>query len=180
MISHVIGEINKGLSKLFENVAGAKVYGLAQSMIKDGKLIPCLVDNTGEGIYIGADNDRPVITYHKNNSITTTLDKTKAFGTSPGAIVNTYANTLIVYLNRKKLKLLPDELFLYIQSAFPDTLKKEPFTISVKITNVILSSTQVWASEYQREFTLPPEANLFALNYTIESSFKKGCFEKCI
>lgn len=181
MISHVIAEINKGLTKLFETVAGAKVYGLAQTMLKDGKYIPALVDNSGEGKYIGIDDVSPVITYHKLNSITSALNKTNSYGDTPGIITNTHNNTIIVYLNRKRLKILPDELFLFIQARIPDSAQLEPFkSISIKITNVILSSEQVWAMEYKRDFTLPPEANLFAVNYTIESSFKKGCFDKCI
>lgn len=180
MISDVINHINTGLKKVFESVPGVKVYGLAQTMIKDSKFIPALVDHTGEGKYIGIDDGSPVILYHKTNSITSIIDKSKAVGREVGAIVNTYNQTLIVYLNRKKLKLTPDELFLFIQAKFPDTLQKEPFTILVKITNVILSSEQVWASEYKTLFSLPPEANLFALNYTIEGSFKKGCFDRCI
>jgi hypothetical protein len=184
MISSVIEEINKGFKKLFETTAGVKIYGLAHTMLRtkgsETELIPALVDHSGEGKYIGIDDTAPVIIYHKSNSITSTIRPSEGFGRDPGGLVNTYNNTLIVYLNRKRLKLLPDELFLFIQAHFPDTFKMDPFTVSIRITNVILNSQQVWASEYQRDFTLPPEANLFAVNYTVESSFKKGCFEKCL
>lgn len=184
MISSVIGEINKGFIKLFETIPGVKVYGLAQTMLRkkgvESELIPALVDLTGEGKYIGIDDVSPVIIYHKNNSLATTIDPKKAVGRDTGALVNTYSNSLIVYLNRKRLKLLPDELYLYLQAHMKSGFSMPPFEIVIRQTTVILNSQQVWASEYQRDFTLPPEANLFAVNYTVESSFKKNCFDKCI
>lgn len=184
MISSVIDEINKRFTKLFETVPGVKIYGLAQTMLrKQGselELIPALVDYIGEGKYIGIDDTAPVIIYHKSNSITSTIDTKRGYGQEVGAIVNTYSNSIIVYLSRKRLQMLPDELFLYLQAAMPSVFKMPPFEIVIKQTTVILNSQQVWASEYQRDFTLPPEANLLAVNYTVESSFKKNCFDKCI
>lgn len=179
MISSVIDEINKGFKKLFETVAGVKIYGLAQTMLKEGKLIPTIISLTGKEQYAGVDDAHPVIIYHKSNSIQTAI-KAGGKGDDPGPLVNTYSNSLIVYLNRKRLKLLPDELYLYLQAAMPSGFSMPPFEIVIRQTTVILNSQQVWASEYQRDFTLPPEANLFAVNYTVESSFKKNCFDKCI
>lgn len=183
MISQVIDKINERLVKLFEATAGARVYGLAQTMFKtqvsETKVYPCLIDHTGEGKDVSVDDRSPVIIYHKSNSIATAIRTQEAYGNSLGSIQNTYSNTLIVYLNRKKIKKLPDEVFLYIQASFPETLAIEPFRVVVRVTNVILNSQQVWASEYQTDFKLPPEASLFAVNYTVESSFQKNCFDKC-
>lgn len=184
MLEQVIDHINKELVKLFESKPGSKVYGLAQSMIRmkgtTPELLPALVDSKGEGKYIGIDDKSPIITYHKTNSISTRLDESKGNGDSLGKVVNTYAQTLIVYLNRKRVNILPDELYIKIQAVFPESFSLSPFQIVIRFTNVILNSTQVLAAEYQSDIKLPPEASLFAINYTIESAYKKGCFEKCL
>lgn len=183
MISQVIHDINVELKKLFEKVPGVKVYGLAQTMMRkigtQTELIPALVDNKGEGTYVGIDDKHPVILYHKTNSINTTIEN-NGRGDSSGSLKNTYRQSIIIYLNRKKLNLLPDELYMHIQAVFPERFIHENVQVSVRFDSVNLSSTQVWAAEYQREFTLPPEANLFAVNYIVETTFKKKCFDKCI
>lgn len=183
-MNKAIDEINKRLTALFDEVAGVKIYGAAQTMTRtqgqERIVYPALVDFTGEGIYIGVDNDAPLIIYHKINSISTAIKPKEAYGDDPGAIANTYNNTLIVYIDRERMKMSPEELFMYIQAHFPNPFKIPPFDITVRITNVILNSLQVWASEYQKDFELPPSTSMFAVNYTIESSFKKGCFDKCI
>ncbi|MBA3830065.1 MAG: hypothetical protein H0X33_14080 [Taibaiella sp.] len=174
MLSEIVNEINSTLKPLFN---GGNIYGLAQSIIKNNQVIPALVDNNGEGKYIGIDNTLPFIVYHKNNSISAT--------DVPGQgdelnIKNTYSNVLIIYLNRKKTKILPDELFLNIQ-ANPFRYKIQPFkNIVIRVQNVILNSQQVWQSEYLgSDYEITPDSNLLAINYTIESTFKRGCFDTC-
>lgn len=181
MINLFIDTINKKFSSL----QGGKIYGLAQSMIRvksDGlESLPAIVDNDGEGKYIGIDNTLPFIIYHKNNSITTRQVAKAGYGDESGDTVNTYSNTMVVYMNRKKLKIQPDQMFLNLQGSFPDSITHQGFkNIVILIQNVILNSQQVWASEYQNtDFRLQPDSNLFAINYTIESTFKKGCFDTC-
>lgn len=149
-------------------------------MIKDDVLLPCTVDKSGEGVYIGMDNTIPVIIYHKINSISSVI-KPKGTGDALGDIVNTYSNTMIVYMSRKKTGLLPDQLILKIQASLPDFLQFKPYNnIVIRFLNVILNSNQVWASEYGgSKYRLTPESNLFAINYQIETTFAKKCFENC-
>jgi hypothetical protein len=183
MISLIIDMINKELEKSFDR---AKIYGLAQSIIRtqgnEQELLPALVDHSGDGVYVGFDDQFPLMIYHKMNSLVSALSSQQGFGNAGPDQVNTYQNTMIVYLDRKKLKKLPDEVYMLIQSVFPEGMNIEPFKrISIRFSNVILNSTQVFASEYQgNRYKLPPEKNLFAINYTIESIFKKGCFDKCL
>lgn len=182
MISKIINEINESLTASF---TGAKIYGLAQSVIRrsgtEAELLPALVNNDGEAVYVGFDDTHSLMMYHKMNSMSTTDSKYKGYGDATADLTNTYQNTLIVYLDRKKVKKLPDEIYLKIQASIEE-LKIPPFkTVSIKFTNVILNSTQVFASEYQgTRYLLPPEKNLFAINYSIESIFKKGCFDTCL
>lgn len=184
MISKIIDSINEDLKKFFEE---AKIFGLAQSIIrKQGaeiELIPALVNYGGEAIYVGFDDVYPLMIYHKMNSMISSLsDKNRGYGDAGADQVNTYQNSMIVYMDRKKLKKLPDEIYMKIQGGFPERLKIDPFkTVTIKFSNVILNSQQVFASEYQgNSYSLSPEKNLFAINYTIESTFSKGCFDNCL
>lgn len=182
MINPIINKINEQLSKVFEG----KIYGLAQSVIRiignEAEIIPALVDYEGEGKYVGLDDTYPVIIYHKLNSLKTENAKYKGYGDDNADQVNTYDNSLIVYYDRKKLKKLPDEMYLKIQISVQENLKIDPFkTVSIKFNNVILNSAQVFANEYRgTAYKLAPEKNLIAINYTVESTFKKGCFDKCL
>lgn len=184
MISVVIQGINEELTKLFDK---AKIYGLANSVIRvkgtEQELLPGVIDHNGEVEYVGVDDTHHMVMYHKANSISSALSTVqRGFGDGGADQVNTYANSLIVFLDRKKVKKIPDEIYLYLQSVFPESLNIKPFkTVNIRFTNVILNSLQVYSAEYQgTPYKLPPEKNLFAINYTVESIFKKGCFDKCL
>lgn len=186
MNSTFIDHINSDLKKLFDNYPGSKLYGLAQSVIRkkgldQQELLPCTVDKYGEGKWVGIDSTVPIQLYHKSVTLSTTIVPNSGHGDDMGEYQNTYGNVMIVYLNRTKTKLLPDELFLYLQANFPEQLKYPDFSrITVRITSVILNTQTVINAEYQNtSFVLSPEHNLFAVNYTIDSVFNKHCFEKC-
>lgn len=183
MNSVFIHEINASLKDLFKSFKNAKVYGLAESVIrKQGSredFLPCEIHKDGEANYIGIDDIYSVISYHKENSITVSIGK-NANGDGIGDTVNTYQNTLIVYLDSKKTKLQPSELFLYIQSAFPEQIILKPYKlIFVRFANVILNTQVVYSAEYKVDSKLSAHQHLFAINYNIESTHKKGCFDKC-
>lgn len=184
MNSVFIHEINEGLKDLFKSFKNAKVYGLAQSVIrKQGTredLLPCVISKDGESTYIGIDDVYSIIAYHKTSSMSFKLVGSPS-GDSIGDIQNTYQNTLYVYLDTKKTKLLPEELILYIQANFPDWLIIKPYlTVRTSFTNVILNTQVVYASEYKvTDSKLSAHQHLFAINYNIESTHKKGCFDKC-
>lgn len=180
----MIAEIISALNATLKFPIGSKTYGIAQSVIRktdDGsQLLPCTVDKNGDYQFVGIDNTLPVSLYHKTNSIQIKRNG-KGVGDSIGEVVNTYSNAMIVYLDTKKAGVTPDELLLQIQNSFPDAIRMQPYkNIVITFLNVILNSTQVWASEYQNtEYELLPETSLFAINYQIESTFKKGCFDNC-
>lgn len=177
MNSEIINDINQSLKKLFDNFPGAKYYGLAQSVVRDEKTMPVTVDKYGEGAYIGIDTTLPVQLYHKQISLTTTIRPGTGYGDSLGDYVNNYTNVMVVYLNRTKTNLLPDEFYMYVQANFLESIDDQ---ITIRPTSVILNRDVVLASEYGPQ---PPrlgaEHHFFAINYTIESVFNKNCLEKC-
>lgn len=182
LLRNYISQINKNFSGL---IPGIKVYGLAQSVIRETssgeELLPGIVDQDGEITYVGLDDEDPVRLYHRLAGLTTGRITGQGYGDNHNDIVNTYQMVIICYINHKRSKLFPEELFLYLQANIPDALKVEPYkTITIKTGNVIFNSQLVFRAEYAgSDFKLPAEHSLFQINYTIETVFKKNCFEKC-
>ena len=177
----IIDHINQSIKKLFDNYPGSKYYGLAQSVLRGTELLPCTVDKYGEGKYIGIDTTIPIQLYHKQISLTTTIRPSSGYGDDLGDYQNVYNNTMVVYLNRTKTNLLPDEFYLYVQANFLETIDiPDFFSVIIRPTSVILNRDVVLSSEYGPSAPrLGAEHHFFAINYTIESVFNKNCFEKC-
>lgn len=168
------------LNSVLDLPGGAIIMGVAESVLKGTEYSPWLINKDGEGKYAGFDNTVPVSLYHKVNDVSVSIGK-NGVGDDLGDLINTYNCTCIVYLNRKKTNLTPLELFLSIQNQFPTGMQVMPYKyIVIRFQKVILNSMQVWLQEYQGvQYNLPTDSNLFAINYQIESAFKKGCFIKC-
>lgn len=177
-LNSFISAINEKLSSL---IPGIKVYGITQSVQRGSETIPATVNKDGECRYVGLDDTYPAIIYHKNTAITTVRSARQGRGDEYSDLINTYSLSMIVYLDHKRSCLLPDEMFLFLQANFPDAIKEDPFSlIRVNITSVILNSAQVLKTEYEGiELKIPPEKSLFQVNYNIETTFRKKCFEKC-
>ena len=166
-------------------IKGSKVFGLAQLVIRTSgtvqEILPGIVDLKGDIQYAGLDDVSSMRIYHRNTGITTAIATGKGFGDAGNDLINTYQMSMVVFSDQQKVKKFPDELFLYLQANIPEFIKLEPYkTIAIKIGSVILDSKTVFDKEYAgTDFKLPAEKNLFQINYTIESTFKKGCFQKC-
>jgi hypothetical protein len=179
MIENLIQQINNAIQL---DGPHTKMFGLAQTMMRkrgnEMDVMPCLVDLEGEGKYIGIDDKFHLFSYHKVYSVTFANSKT-GFGNNLDLII-THFCAMIVYLNRSKKKMLADDLMLLIQSRFPLIITAPPVkTIVVTLQNTILDGRRVAQEEYQDPNILIPEASMMAINYKIESTFKKGCFDTC-
>lgn len=184
--SKFISALNVQINDLVKAYPGGRVLGLAQGIIRvesngDLQLIPAEVDKEGEGKYIGLDDSAPVTLYHKANSIQITEKSNSGYGDARALTVNTYNNSMIVFLDRKTTGLLPDEFISLLQANLADAIEMKPYkSVIVRLQNIILNSQQVFASEYQNfEYKIPPRFSLFAINYQIESTFDRKCFATC-
>ena len=184
MITEIIEALNIKFKKLFEKYPDAKIYGLTQPVIRISgtvhELLPSTVDNTGEITYVGIDDIAPIILYHKNNSVSSVQTLRNGIGDASGDVMDTFNNSIIIYIDRKRVKTMPDELVFYIQSNMPDAARMEPFkNIRILFQGVILNSAQIYTQEYGAE-GLDPGKSMLAVNYQIEVTFKKDCFSNCL
>jgi hypothetical protein len=180
-----ISGINEQIGSLFQKWPGCKIHGLAQSVTRESgtkpETLPALVDDKGEGQFVGMDDKHPVIIYHKAGSVASSVKPNSNYGDSSGDIVNTYSMTMIVFIDRKKISQAPDDIVQLLQTSISDRLKIKNFkSVIIRIQNIILNTQQVFAGEYQNtQYKIKPSQSLFAINYQIESTFDKRCFAKC-
>lgn len=173
--------------KCFSN---KKLAGIAQRMTRVSDdvamIMPCFVNDDGEGEYVGPDCTYSLMTYHRVNTMTTAPANVRSFGDSQRAEGNRADMSMVVFARRDMLRLSSDDLAIKIQSAFPEALEKEIrlylklYAANISIQNIILSDLQVFREEYENvAYFLKPEQFLLKVNYTIESAFDKGCFTTC-
>jgi hypothetical protein len=182
MVNEVINILNEQITDL---VTGQAVYGLAQTVLRkqgtEREMLPCIVSPDGEGKYVGIDDVKSLITYHKLNSATST-QIANGKGDNPGDISNTYTLSLLIYWDRKRFNKQPDELLMLIQARWPQVILNMPDTksVGIRITNSIMNSQQIYSQEYQLENpNLPANIHLMQINYNIEIKFNPACVEAC-
>ena len=185
----IVNYINDAIAGLCDN---KKIIGIAQGMPRTNgdkiEIFPSYVNDDGEGVYVGPDDDFDLITYHKVNSIIASKGRLKSsYGDDGLHDVHSARISLVVFGRRDKLRMSNDEVAVQIHSLFPEAATKEMIksmqlrAANINVKDINLNDMQVFAEEYQNvPFFLKPEQFLFKLNYNIESAFLKRCFtNKC-
>jgi hypothetical protein len=178
-LNEFISVINEPLKTL---IRGIKVYSIAEPVARGSQVVPVVVGNNGEITYVGPDDLQTVIIYHKVNALNSRPSTAiRGTGNDPNATINVYSLSMIVWLDRKKTKLRPEDMILYIQANMPYEIKADNYIQTVvQIDSAVLNGQQVYGSEFQGvESKLPANQSMLQINYRIESTFKKKCFEKC-
>jgi len=184
-IRDFIQPINEALRSAFDEVAEFKKYKVFELAINAQKndtdqIFPVAFDKKGKGKYLGADDIDSIITYHKVNNFTVGRESKLGYGDSKGKIKNIYTMRLVVFLKRNVTKVEPDELALYIQTKLPEAASSSNgIRLEYNISNVILNNKLVFDMEYRNvPYFVKPEHALMAINYTIESTFDRKCFNR--
>lgn len=184
MIECIINDINEQICGI---VKGARVYGLASTMIRtsntanQNQSIPATVTKDGEGNFVGIDDTFPMQLYHRLNSVASSLVAKSGFGDNAGDYRNVFNCSMIVYLNRKKTDMFPDDLFLRIQNEVESPVAMENFrNIAIVFAAMNLNETAIFAAEYSNtDFKISTDSNLFSITYTIEAIYQKNCLKLC-
>ncbi len=135
----------------------AAMYGIAKTLPhKKGdvyELLPAVLDDLGEGTVLAPDDKNPVQCYHKVNGITNALDKSQ-YGNGNSNIIRTAAMSMIVFGQRKLLKLTEHELDLFIMVSFLNKLTKAQLSdlqlkdCTINYTSTDFNSMSIFAREY--------------------------------
>lgn len=172
-IHDIIKVVNSSLKGIIKNGVW---HGVASNVERNKVSQPEI-----DGKYAGIDDVHPLISYHKLISLTSSVERNKGYGDSPGSIKNTYSLAMVVFVNRKKCGAYQDDVFLSIQANLPEMIDSPPYkSVQLIMGRVDLDSETVYGQEYTNaKYKLQPEQYLFRINYTIETTFKKGCFNLC-
>lgn len=175
-IYNLVDEVNEELRELFEadKLKGSDINGVAELVSRDDKTIP---EVNGKEVVVN--DEYPVRIYHRLNSLSSTIKSGigRTFDQT-----NSYALSMIVFLQKERTSLYPDSLTLLIQSNMPDRLQNGEYrNVSVTFNGGVMDSKSVWQQEYSTNTNYRLKSNqfLFKINYTIETTFSKGCFKKC-
>ncbi|HEV2352836.1 MAG TPA: hypothetical protein VGR89_01225, partial [Puia sp.] len=116
----IVSLINQGLqvdSLSDKRFATAEIYGIAVGVARDKvkgsgrESIPCIYQDGGEARYIGIDDTAPLILYHKLVRSTTVAETAdRQFGDGQKRIKNSAFLYMVVYADRNRVRLSPDEL----------------------------------------------------------------------
>ena len=172
-----IRDIISSLNETIELPKGSEVNGVAELVTKDDSTVPEI-----NGRYVGIDDIYPVRIYHRILSMSSKLDAKGGYGNASGDVVNTYSLAMVVFLQYERAEKYPDELILKIQANMPDIVKMPPYkNIKVTFTGAALDSQSNWTQEYKigSNYRLKSDQFLFKINYSIETTFSKGCFKEC-
>jgi hypothetical protein len=189
-LKHMVGFINTTLEEsllqdaCFDN---RKVIGLAQIIPRQTRegvqLFPSYINNDGEGCDVTPDDSYDLIIYHRVNGILVSKSQMQSFGDDRKADVNTARMCLVAFGRRDRLRMTNDELAILLQASMPDALPKQlqqdlQFNTGlISINDIILNDPQAFQEEFpSMDYFLKPDQFLLKINYSIESSFLKGCF----
>lgn len=165
-IRSTICQINNALSPVFP---GSKFYGVAISTEREKKVQP-----VSDEMPVSYDDDYSLQAYHKINSVQVTYKP--GVGRNDNTI-NTFSMSMFIFNNDIKTGLKQDEVAMIIQSLIAGI---NISSVSITPVSFILNTQAVFAAEYRgNEFRLPESMSLTQMNYTIEVTFKSGCFDLC-
>lgn len=167
-------ELNSSLNWL---PSGSQANGIAELLLRDDVTIPVINER-----YVGIDDIYPVRIYHRLNSMSSTIKPGTGAGRVVGDQANTYQLSMVVFLDRPKSNMYPDEFLLYLQGNFPERLTMEPYkSIVTLFGSAVFDSLLVYRQEYiaSDTYRLKEDQFFFKINYSIETTFSKGCFKRC-
>lgn len=161
-IRNIVTDINTSLAGIFK---GAKLYGVATSVEREGKSQPVVNE-----LPVGFDDSYAMQMYHKINDIK--IAYTPGYQRQPD-VTNTFSMSAFVFNNEKITRLKSDEIAMIMQFYFNSTNNILP-------ASVILDSQAIFAREYRgTSYALSEYASLFQFNYTVAIAFQRGCFDLC-
>lgn len=161
----------------------------------DGVLetFPGVMNDSYEAEAVIVDDTYPIVIYHKilnkRYELNNIAGQRSEFGDRNKYVKETVTVKMVVYGKWSALKITKEELEAIISNGFPDNmdnqgnvlLKKlglDNVTYNMQSSNFL--SKQLWDEEYKgTEYRLAPEDIFFSTTYTIQSTWRKGCFQLC-
>lgn len=183
-ITHKIDEALKGHLAFLSESVKVQAMGIVQLVRreKDGKETVWpgkKVDGNFE--FAGVDDDYNAISYHRILALRPTTVTSSGYGDSRGKTKNAVSMCMVLFAKHDCVNMPSEVLALQIQGVLPEQLTIPNFSSTlINLNDIVLNEKQVFDEEYKNvTYFIGPEHILLKINYTIESTFQKGCFNKC-
>jgi hypothetical protein len=165
-IRNIVTEVNNALAAVFN---GAKFYGVAISVEREGKVKPQVNE-----LPVSFDDSYAMQVYHKINGVQITYRP--GFGDTNNTI-NTFALSAFVFNNEKRTHLKSDEIAMIMQSVLSGL---NILSVRILPSSIVLNSAAIFSTEYRgNDYRLGGYTSLMQFNYNLEVTFKSGCFDLC-
>lgn len=191
----IVNNVLRGTAFYDERFKSGRYEAIAYEAVRqvsEGKFefFPVVMDENYEAHEVTVDDTYPIVLYHKvlakNYSLTPTNNTRGGFGDKNNYQTETTLVKMVVYGKWSAIKLTKEQLEALIVTNFPDNisnaivapLKLDNMTVTLQSSN--LKPDMVWGEEYRNiPLRLAPEDILFSINYTITTTYRKGCFQIC-
>jgi hypothetical protein len=147
---------------------------------------PAVMSKDYEAQEIAPDDTYPITIYHKVLSKTAVNVPAGNYGDSNGKRAELVTVKMVVIGKYAALQMTAEELEALIVTGLPDqiaSVKLLPYkldTMAVAYTSTNFNTAEVFAQEYRGiPLFLAPEDIMFSIQYTIGSTYRKGCFTIC-
>jgi len=173
-IRDIVTEINSSLSWL---PSGSEANRIAELLLRDGVTIPVINER-----YVGIDDVYPIRIYHRLISMASSIKPGTGSGRSVGDQANIYQLSMVVFLDKHKANMYPDEFLLFAQANTPERISMTLYkSVTITFINTVFDSLLVYRQEYisSDTYKLKEDQFFFKINYSIETIFSKGCFKRC-
>jgi hypothetical protein len=172
--------------------AAGQLFGIATPVAREKvgsaqrETLPCIY-SADEPVYIGIDDTYPLIIYHRLlRNTTRPAPAAQQFGDGQKFVQGNATLAMIVYADRLKIELSPDQLEALIIAGTQDEIPKASYpskgfsSMLVIPVETNFNSAAVFAQEYTNaSFFLKPESILFQITYNVASQYRKDCLAIC-
>lgn len=186
--NEIVTWINQGILAALKDkrFAGAQLHGITTLLAKENEsgtpaYAPCLIDNEGEGTWVGVDDAAPLQLYHRHNGCLFRTEVKEQFGTL-AVRTEISAMSLFVVAQRKQVRLAPEDLKSVIADGFPYEITQalraqlKIYKGNITLLSADLNAQNVYQKEYRAANTiLDPQVNMFELKYQIECTYSREC-----
>lgn len=189
IITYINGQIANTLNT--ERFQGAEYYNdlvelvpIIESDVR--RTYPAIIDHYGEGTSAVIDDTLPLQVYHRLLSVEYTTVPEDSYG-EQGEVIHEQANMkMVVISDRNKILLHGTDLLASIIANIPYTMPSSLLSsynlinVIIEFQSAITNMEEVFRDEYAIEqLELKPNSIMYAVNYTIKTTFSKVCFLNC-
>ena len=195
-VDKIVAQLNTEIETELNNNSALQnnvLYGIAEPSYLNSNenptIQPVVINLDGEGVAVIYDDSYNLSIYHRIFQETITAIENRNFGNKVQDFVRATTDMeMVVWATRTKVKMNPRILAGQLLAMFPseqisilDTNNSKIGSASLYVTSTNYDSLSIFSRDYRgTEYFIGEQMMLFGIRYTIESTFRKECFNTCV